>query len=268
MVEHGQLLFVNSGVSLLDSSITSKWIGRAAVVADRALDLFFPRSCVGCEEPVDEISRYRFICSSCSRLLTIAHLPACRTCGFPFFGDVESERSCPHCVELSPLFREARTAVLMKGPARRLVHELKYRGQVHVLEDIGRILGRAEGLLEFAEGAVLVPVPLHPRKRRERGFNQSLLIAERLAAMAAGAKIVEGIERVKDTQSQTQFDRERRQRNLKNAFAMRRKSRLHSDSRIILVDDVFTTGSTLNACAAALRRAGISHIDVITFGHG
>lgn len=240
----------------------------AAIVTDRVLDLFFPRSCVACEEPVDSDSGYRFVCTPCARLLTIVRPPACTTCGFPFFGVVESDRSCPHCQELAPLFREAKTAVLMKGPARALVHELKYRGQVHLLEDIGRIFRQCEGLLTFAEGAVLVPVPLHPRKCRERGFNQSLLLAERLAGLTTGVEILEAVERVNDTLSQTQFDRKRRQRNLKNAFAMRKKCRLNPRLRYILVDDVFTTGSTLNACAAALHREGIRSIDVITFGHG
>lgn len=156
----------------------------------------------------------------------------------------------------------------MKGPARALVHDLKYKGHLHLIEDMGRIFERSEGLLGFAGEAVLVPVPLHPRKRRERGFNQSLLLAERLAALGSGAEVLEAIERVNDTLSQTRFDRKRRQRNLKNAFTMRKKCRLNPRFRYILVDDVFTTGSTLNACAASLRRGGAHHIDVITFGHG
>lgn len=244
------------------------WLGSALALADRAMDLVFPRSCVACEAPVDDGSHYRFVCSACSRLLTIARQPACKTCGFPFFGAVDSERSCPHCLELIPFFREARTAVLMKGPARRMVHELKYRGQIHLMKDISRIFSEAEDLLDFASGAVLVPVPLHPRKQRERGFNQSRLLAECLAGLAPGAEVVDGLERVKDTESQTHLDRERRKRNLKNAFAIRPNCGLHSAPRFILVDDVFTTGSTLNACAAVLRRTGPSSIDVITFGHG
>lgn len=238
------------------------------MAADLALDLVFPRSCVACGEPVDEESDYRFVCSACARLLTIARPPACRTCGFPFFGEVEAERSCPHCVELMPLFGEARTGVLLKGPARRMVHAFKYRGQVHLVADMGRIFRRAEGLIGFARGAQLVPVPLHPRKCRERGYNQSLLIARLLASLSVGAEVIEAVERVKDTETQTHFDRRERQRNLKNAFAMRPKCRLNPSFRVILVDDVFTTGSTLNACAAVLRQHGIGQIDVITFGHG
>jgi ComF family protein len=232
-------------------------------------DLLFPRSCVECEEPVEMESGYRFICAACSRLLTVVRPPACTTCGFPFFGVLAGDRVCPHCQDLEPLFTEARTAVLMKGPARKLVHELKYHGQVHLLADMQTIFTQSEGLLDFARGKILVPVPLHSRKRRERGFNQSLLLAGKLAAAAGGeTRIWEGIRRVRDTESQTHFDRKTRQRNLKNAFALREKCPFNPRSRFILVDDVFTTGSTLNACAAALRRGGLRHIDVITFGHG
>jgi competence protein ComFC len=235
----------------------------------RALDLLFPRSCVQCEEPVEEESPFRFICEACARLLTIVRPPACRTCGFPFFGALAGERVCPHCQELEPLFGEARTAVLMKGPARTLVHELKYHGQVHLLRDMGTIFTSSEGLIGFVRGGVLVPVPLHARKRRERGFNQSLLLAEKLQSLSGGeSEVWDGLMRSRDTESQTHFDRKRRQRNLKNAFALRKKCPLNPALRFILVDDVFTTGSTLNACAAALRRGGARHIDVITFGHG
>lgn len=216
-----------------------------------------------------EEGRYWFICEVCARQLTVVRQPACSTCGFPFFGMLAGERICPHCEELDPLFGEARTAVLYKGPAKKIVQEVKYGGQVHLLRDVGRIIRESEDIVEFARGGILVPVPLHARKERERGFNQSLLVAEEIVALARGStRIWDGLVRVRDTVSQTQFDRKQRQRNLKNAFALREDSTFNPRLRFILVDDVFTTGSTLNACAAALRRGGIHRIDVITFGHG
>jgi competence protein ComFC len=250
----------------LPSSETDRRGWRRA--AADALDLLFPRSCVECEAPVEAESRYRFICAACSRRLTLVRPPACRTCGFPFFGEMAGERSCPHCEELVPLFSEARTTVLMKGPARNLVHQLKYNGATHLLDDMEAMMRAVPDLLNFARGAMLVPVPLHPRKERERGFNQSLLLAERIARGAAEARVWMGLRRIRDTESQTRFDRNERRTNLKNAFALREKCIFNPRLRFVLVDDVFTTGSTLNACAAALRRGGICHIDVITFGHG
>ncbi|HLS27768.1 MAG TPA: double zinc ribbon domain-containing protein [Opitutales bacterium] len=243
-------------------------LNAAALVRDRALDLLFPRSCLACQEPVESNGPFRFICLPCSRLVTIVQAPACNTCGFPFFGHVEAERSCPHCSELAPLFSEGKTATLMKGPVRKLVHGLKYHRQFHLIDDIGRVFRACGDLVDFVRGAVLVPVPLHRRKLRERGFNQSLLIAKELARLSGFCEVADILERVKDTASQTEFDRARRQRNLKNAFAIKNGSRLNTRLRYILVDDVFTTGSTCNACAAALRRARIRQIDVVTFGHG
>jgi ComF family protein len=138
-----------------------------------------------------------------------------------------------------------------------------------VLPDMAEVFRRSPGVCALARGAVLVPVPLHARKQRERGFNQSALLAAELARVAAdGTRVENLLRRVVDTDSQTHHDRKARQANLKNAFALARPGRLNPDQHIILVDDVFTTGSTLNSCAVVLRRAGCLNLDVITFGHG
>ena len=124
-------------------------------------------------------------------------------------------------------------------------------------------------MADYVRGAVLVPVPLHPRKERERGYNQSRLLADCLVPLGGGATHVEELlRRVIDTETQTAFDRRTRHENLKNAFALRPGAAINRALRYILVDDVFTTGSTLNACAAVLRRAGALNLDVVTLGHG
>jgi ComF family protein len=212
---------------------------------------------------------FRFICRQCAAQLDWVHAPHCVTCGHPFFGIVAGERMCPHCDGLDPAFREGHTAVLFKGPARSLVIELKYHRGLHVLSDIRQIFRRAPHVMERARGSVLVPVPLHPRKARERGFNQAQLLAECLAFAAGADTTVQPLlRRTVDTVSQTTFDRRTRLANLKNAFALARGANLNPAINYILVDDVFTTGSTLNSCARALRRAGAVTVDVITFGHG
>jgi len=159
--------------------------------------------------------------------------------------------------------------VLFKGPARALVIELKYHRGLHVLADMEEVFRRATHVRELARGAVVVPVPLHPRKLRERGYNQAALLAEILARVAGGgARVEQALRRAEDTATQTAFDRRTRMANLKNAFALARGTTLNPDLHYVLVDDVFTTGSTLNSCARALRRAGGLNLDVITFGHG
>ena len=176
---------------------------------------------------------------------------------------------CVKCEGLEPAFREGRTAVLFKGPARSLVIELKYHRGLHVLGDMVEIFRRSTHLIEEVRGATLVPVPLHARKERERGYNQAVLLAEALAVAAGKETRVERLlRRVVDTQTQTAFDRRTRMANLKNAFALVRGPGINPALHYILVDDVFTTGSTLNSCARALRRAGALSLDVVTFGHG
>lgn len=234
------------------------------------LDIVFPRCCVDCGGLVDdEHEGLRHFCLRCSRRLRRVSPPHCTTCGHPFFGAVEAGRMCAHCEHLHPLFGEGRTIILLKGPGRALIHELKYHEGLHLAEDIIRIAAAAPGVSTYLRGAVLVPVPLHPRKLRERGYNQSRLLADCFAQVGAGGtRVEELLIRTVDTESQTHYDREERRRNLKNAFALAPNRGVIPAQRYVLVDDVFTTGSTLNACAAVLRRAGVLSLDVATLGHG
>src|SRR5688572_3258571 len=242
-----------------------------------AAEVIFPPSCVHCREiidddtdaPIDEAPNFRHLCSRCVAQLEFVRPPHCTTCGHPFYGILEGERMCVKCEGLEPAFHQGRTAVLFKGPARSLVIELKYHRALHVLVDMAEIFRRSGALLDGARGAVLVPVPLHPRKERERGYNQAILLANALASVAGSGTSSELLlQRVVDTQTQTAFDRRTRMANLKNAFALAPGAHINPALKYILVDDVFTTGSTLNSCARALRRAGALSLDVVTFGHG
>jgi ComF family protein len=232
-------------------------------------DLVFPPSCEHCGGLV-EASPLRHVCAVCEPLIVRVESPHCPCCGHPFFGDTEGERLCVHCEGLRPEFGEGKTTVLFKGPARALVHALKYRHGLHVLEDIATLVAAHAEMAAFLRGSVLVPVPLHPRKLRERGYNQSLLLAETMARAAGGegTRVQELLRRVVDTQTQTNLDREERRANLKNAFALAPGAAITESQSYILIDDVFTTGSTLNACAGVLRLAGCLKVNVVTFGHG
>jgi ComF family protein len=233
-----------------------------------ARDVWFPPVCAHCRGLVETPGR-RFLCERCARQVHRVGGAHCTTCGYPFFGEAEANRVCPHCFALEPVFREGRTAVLLQGPARTLVIEIKYHAALHLFDEVTLLAGETPGYLEFLRGATLVPVPLHPRKQRERGFNQSRLLATTLArAAGAGTRVAELLLRTVDTRTQTRLDRRARQTNLKNAFALASSRPINATDRLVLVDDVFTTGATLNACAAVLRRAGCVSVDVATFGHG
>lgn len=242
--------------------------------AETLADTVFPPSCVHCAALVERgpettASPYRHLCRRCAGLVDFVRAPHCETCGHPFFGPGEGGRQCLKCEGLEPAYREGRTAVLFKGPVRSLVIELKYHRGLHVLADMEAIFRRAEPVLEFVRGGVLVPVPLHARKARERGYNQAALLAAALARAAGGKTQVRSLlVRTTDTRTQTAFDRRTRMANLKNAFALAPGAAFDPALHYLLIDDVFTTGSTLNSCARALRRAGALNVDVVTLGHG
>jgi ComF family protein len=240
-------------------------------------EVVFPPSCVHCRSVVESEDsgaaamehRFRHICGRCVPQIDFVQAPHCTTCGHPFYGVVEGDHRCVKCEGLEPAFREGRTAVLFKGPVRSLVIELKYHRGLHVLADMAEIFRRNPRVLEFVRDATLVPVPLHARKARERGFNQTVLLAETLTQVAGGGtQVAPLLRRAVDTQTQTAFDRRTRMANLKNAFALARGAAIDPATHYVLVDDVFTTGSTLNSCARTLRRAGALNLDVVTFGHG
>lgn len=191
-------------------------------------DVVFAPSCVHCRglvESGDAASGaaarasgagFRHLCARCVAQVEWVRPPHCSTCGHPFYGVVEGARQCMKCEGLEPAFGEGRTAVLFKGPARALVIELKYHRGLHVLADMAEIFRRSPLVLDGVRGGVVVPVPLHPRKARERGYNQALLLAEALAAAAGpGTRVEALLQRVVDTETQTAFDRRTRMANLK-----------------------------------------------------
>lgn len=238
----------------------------------RSFDAFtstaFPSQCVSCGEVVGDDSGYASVCGDCDARIQLIASPKCLTCGFPFFGETESHGDCMHCEHLKPEFGQGWSIALFRGPVRGLVHELKYESGFWALRDLALLIRNAPELEEFVGDATLVAVPLHARKLRERGYNQSVLIADEIAKALPASRRDDLLARKLDTVSQTQFDRRQRIRNLKNAFSLRRNRAIEPAQRYIIVDDVFTTGSTLNACAAALRRAGARRVDVLAIGHG
>jgi ComF family protein len=237
-------------------------------VLNAALDLVFPRSCICCGDSINH-ALYDFICTQCADRLVKCLPPACTTCGYPFYGEYISAKSCPHCTELNPLFEQGKALFIAKGVGRRILHELKYRQGMYVLKDLFSMVNLSKHYLDYIRNTTLVPVPLHPARLRERGFNQSEQIARMLVRCAGDTVNMEKLlVRKRYTKSQTSLNRKKRDQNVKNAFALAPNSVLNPNKSYIIVDDVFTTGSTLNACAKVLRKAGANHLKVATIGHG
>ena len=231
-------------------------------------DLLYPRNCIHCNRLVPDASTLRYLCSSCFLDVEIFKPPCCQICGFPFYGMVVGDRVCPHCKDLNPKFKRGYTAFHLRGPMRDLVHALKYQRGFYAIQDLITVLLMSPGIRELLVDAVLVPVPLHPWRQFRRSYNQSLLLAKRLVQEVPGARLENILQRVRWTGSQTRLSRERRQRNMRASFELKKGFSVNPNNHYVVLDDVFTTGSTLNACCAVLRQGFATNLDILAFGHG
>lgn len=231
------------------------------------LDLLFPRHCIHCAAPVEK-GPFKFLCAHCRASIEYISEPSCLTCGYPFWGAMVSSRHCPKCRELEPVFREGRSLFLHRGAGATLIHCLKYQSGTFLAADLQHMFYSCQDWLWRLGPLRVVPVPLHPRRERERGFNQSEWIAVQLTRFLPQAVLDPCLVRCRDTESQTRLGSDERRENMKNAFAIRRKGVLDSEPTYLIVDDVLTTGSTLNSCARSLKAAGAKSLKVFTLAHG
>jgi ComF family protein len=228
----------------------------------RALaSLFYPSLCAACLEPVDVQDH---LCAPCRRSAPRIKPPFCYTCSEPFEGDITGSFSCANCAHRRLHFESAVSAYRSRGIVRKLVHDFKYHGHIHLRRPIAAWLSEAlsDARLDGRRFDMVVPVPLHPARRRERGFNQAELLAEVMCA-GAGLRMRNALERVRYTTTQTAFDRTERMENLRGAFRLRRKIDVRG-LRVLLIDDVLTTGSTLSECARVLKASGALSVHAAT----
>ena len=211
------------------------------------LDLLFPLRCLGCGREGS------LLCPSCCQSLPRIKQPFCQGCGTPLTGG----NLCPTCVSHPLAIGGIRCVFLFGGTVRLAIHQFKYRHLKAMAAPLGLLL--ADYLRSYPlPSEVLVPVPLHPKRLRERGYNQASLLAIEMGKLT-GLPLVEGaLLRIRDTvtQARTASAAERRS-NVRDAFACPQE--LHGE-RMLLIDDVCTTGATLDACAMALRAAGAGSI--------
>ena len=229
------------------------------------VELFYPSNCVACGlAQAPEI----FLCNECRNSILPINPPFCHRCSRPFEGAITGDFSCPNCEDYTLAFDCAISIYQAKGVLRDLIHRFKYGGQYYLRRLLAEILLHAmrDERITAVPVDALVPVPLHPTRRRERGFNQAEALAKLLAKQTA-IPMLDCIERRSYTQTQTRFDRSERRRNLRNAFALRKNSFVVGKN-IVLLDDVLTTGSTLHECAVVLRESGAESVRAITVARG
>ena len=226
------------------------------------LDLLFPPLCHICKAFIPEAGEL-FICAGCLEKITFLVTPLCSVCGTPFGTEHGSDHVCGACLRLPP-FHTCRSATLFAGAVQELIHRFKYGHRVHLCQPLGLLTARALAPFSIeAAPELIVPVPLHRKRLRQRGFNQSQLIGGLLAQQWGGVLELGNLRRVRWTEPQTSLDAADRRDNVSGAFAVRNPRRL-AGKRVLLVDDVLTTGSTMRACAEALRQAGVAEIFAVT----
>jgi competence protein ComFC len=228
----------------------------------RALrSLFYPPLCVVCSSNVDE---REYLCESCRSRAPRITSPFCAKCSEPFSGAITQTFSCANCEHRTLHFDSAVAAYRSRGLVRKLVHEFKYGHQRHLRHPLAAWLGETMGdsRLRGRRFDLIVPVPLHPARERERGFNQATLLAELLARQVA-VPLRAVLERVRYTTTQTAHDRAERMENLRDAFRLRKKMNVR-ELRVLLIDDVLTTGSTLSECARVLKESGAISVHAAT----
>jgi ComF family protein len=215
--------------------------------------LFYPATCVVCSR---DIERPAYLCDSCRSKAPRITAPFCAKCSEPFFGAIAQTFRCANCEHRTLHFDSAVAAYRSRSLVRNLVHAFKYGHQRHLRHPLAEWLGETlnDSRLRGRRFDLIVPVPLHPARERERGFNQATLLAE-LFARQVEAPLRPVLERIRYTTTQTAYDRAERMENLHNAFRLRKKANVR-ELHVLLIDDVLTTGSTLSECARVLKEAG------------
>lgn len=228
---------------------------------ETVLGFFYPTCCQICGVRRASV-RSGFVCDDCRATVTPVTGPACRRCGLPFAGALTTEFECSNCLDREFAFDRARAAVIAEGVTLEVIHRYKYQQALWFEPFLGGLLiDAAAPHLAPADWDVLVPVPLHPVRQREREFNQ----AERLArclSRAVGVPVdTRLVERSEMTRTQTHLSRDERLENVQRAFRPRPGARLRGP-RCLVIDDVLTTGATSHGVARALRKLGASTVEV------
>ncbi|HEY5791718.1 MAG TPA: ComF family protein [Chthoniobacterales bacterium] len=225
-----------------------------------AIEVALPAHCVSCGNAA---RRGAAFCRDCRRRLPRIRGARCEVCSEPFSAADEG-LVCTNCRGRNFYFVATIASYRANGEIRELIHRLKYNRELHLRRPLGWLLRRnlLDDRLRGVKFDGLVPVPLHPLREREREFNQSRLLAEELAQRAK-VPVWDDLKRIRATETQTHFDRHERMQNLRGAFVLRRMDRVPGQT-LALIDDVFTTGSTLNECARVLLEAGARTVWALT----
>ena len=230
------------------------------LAADAVLSVVLAPSCAACHELLDHPTAGP-VCHRCWQSILPITPPLCSRCAdpLPSWRSISVPLSlCPRCRRRPSPISCARAIGMYDGSLRAVIHALKYQGRRSLARPLA-IMMRARGADVIADADFVVPVPLHPSRRRARGFNQAADLARHL-----GTPVLPALRRVRATATQTGLPAARRHGNVRAAFALTRAGQRVAGRRVVLIDDVSTTGATLDACARALKEAGVREVRALT----
>lgn len=232
----------------------------ASRIAEAAAGIFYPPHCAMCSR---DTPAGVHLCGACEGEACRTTAPFCRQCSQPFAGMITAEFTCAQCEERGLHFTCAVAPYRARGVVRELIHRFKYNGQHHLRRPLAAWMmeGFADSRLIDPLIDALVPVPLHSARQRHRQFNQAEELA-RLLAHPTARPLLHALQRIRYTSTQTRLEREDRIENLRGAFRVRDTAAVR-DRHLLLIDDVYTTGSTVEECSRVLRAAGAASVRVL-----
>ena len=234
---------------------------------DAGLGFFYPEVCQVCRRERATVQE-GFVGGNCSNTVEFIKPPFCERCGLPFEGSITNSFECANCRELDLSFSFARSAVPARGVVLEVIHKYKYNRALWFEPFLANLLIRAASPdLRLGDWDLIVPVPLHPVKKSEREFNQAERLSKRLANATGIEMDSRSLRRVLPTRTQTRLSRTERSANVRRAFSLRDAGAVKG-RRVVLVDDVLTTGATTSACASALLKGGAEAVCAWTVARG
>ncbi len=234
---------------------------QARPFVDSFIDVVFPPRCGACGAMVEQQGR---LCGECWAAIDFISAPFCSCCGLPFDYQLAEDALCGQCIKRTPPYAHMRSVFRYEPGSKRQILGLKYYDRTVMVPAFGKWLAHA-GQEFISTAEVIVPVPLHPLRLIRRKYNQAALLAYALAQEIKIPVLPDGLTRIRHTAPQASLSREKRLKNLHGVFKVSERYYNHMQGRrVLLIDDVITTGATVNACCKALKRGGVAEINVLT----
>lgn len=229
------------------------------------LELIYPEKNICCMcDTYDETIGENYICTNCEHSIRKIDPPCCVKCGRPI-NYVSSVDLCPDCMTFEKCFEESRSPYTYEGLIKRSIYNFKYYNKPYYYRFFGNSLLKYMNNMNYTNFDFILSVPLHSKKMKSRGYNQSELIGKYIASKL-NLQFIDALKRIKNTNKQSAKSKEERNKNLKDAFKIKKSKKVQviKNSSVLLVDDVYTTGSTANECSKVLLNYGVRKVYVIT----